>query len=484
MRRHSIRPSSISPCQRDTSSSMPDAESTVPRTTPLRVALVSLGCPKNLVDSERMLGLLHQAGIELAADPETADCVVVNTCAFIRDAQEEAIDAVLEMAARKRAGRLRGLIVAGCLPQRHGRALLEEIPEIDALIGPGRLADIVRAAESLGGAGPRPVALDGFPCVDPAAPRERIGAPHSAYLKIAEGCDHRCRFCLIPRLRGPQRSRALAAIERELLQLAEEGVREVTLVAQDTSAYGRDLSPRHSLAGLLQRLRRRGGPDWIRVLYTHPAHWSEELIAVFAEGRPLLPYIDLPVQHVSAAVLRAMGRGGRASELRNLLERLRRRIPGAVLRTTVMTGHPGEGAAEFQELLGFIRQFPFDRLGAFAYSPEDGTRSAKVPSRVSAAEARRRRDLVLAQQREISRELQLRRRGSRVDLLIDGVAPQRHLWVGRSYGEAPEIDGMIYVKAAGPEWGAEPGEMRPVRIVAAGPYDLIARPVAAGGGEG
>lgn len=459
------------------SSSTPDADSGAAIAGAVQVALISLGCPKNLVDSELMLGLVSRGGFPLASDPDTATYVIVNTCAFIRDAQEESIGAILELAARKRGGELQGLIVAGCLAERHGRELLREIPEIDALVGPGRLTQITAALRQLRRGGAPFVALGGFPSVYPDVARERTGAPHTAYVKIAEGCDHHCTFCLIPRLRGPQRSRPPAEIADEVAALAAEGVREVVLVAQDTTAYGRDLAGPVSLAALLRRLRTSAGPDWIRVLYTHPAHWDEELIDVFAAGLPLLPYIDIPIQHVSRAVLRAMGRGRGAGDLRGLLERLRRRIPDAVLRTTVMTGHPGEGVAEFKELLGFIRQFPFDRLGAFAYSPEQDTAASRLPPRASAREAERRRGLILAQQREIAHELQLRRRGRQVRVLVEGIDPARSLLVGRSYAEAPEIDGVVYVKVRERSAGIEPGEMVAARIVAAGPYDLVARPV-------
>ncbi|MFH1144457.1 MAG: 30S ribosomal protein S12 methylthiotransferase RimO [Candidatus Eisenbacteria bacterium] len=450
-----------------------------PRSRATRVAFIQLGCPKNLVDGEIMMALVERAGMRLAADIGAADVAVINTCAFIADAEREAIGCILETARLKRHGRLRFLIVAGCLAQRRGEALLEEMPEIDGLIGPSRcrrIADVIRAL--LGGRGAR-VALGGLEDPPPWKPRLRTGYPHVAYVKIAEGCDHRCRFCLIPRLRGPQRSRRAGDVVGEVRRLAREGTQEVVLVAQDTTAYGRDLHDGSGLAGLLRRLNEmRDGPAWIRLLYTHPAHWTDELMGVLAARGRVLPYIDVPVQHASDQVLTAMGRGRSGARIRALIERLRARIPDVVLRTTVMTGHPGEGPGEFAELLAFVRQFPFDRLGAFAYSPEPDTGSATVPGRPLIKVARERRALVLSAQKEIASGLQRTRVGRSYDVLVDGVRPRDRLVVARSYGEAPEIDGVVRVRlpAGKAQEMAEPGEFLRVRIVGAGPYDLLAVP--------
>jgi ribosomal protein S12 methylthiotransferase len=449
------------------------------------VAFIQLGCPKNLVDGELMMGLAQRAGFRLVANPAEADIVVVNTCAFIREAQQEAIDEILEVGRLKTAGRVRRLVVSGCLSERHGLKLLREIPEIDGILGPGRIGRIVPVLDAVRCGEPEVAELGGFPSVYPEVPREHTGSPHTAYVKIAEGCDHGCAFCLIPRLRGPQRSRPPEKIAAEITGLVAAGVREVVLVAQDTTAYGRDLSERPTLADLLRRLVRLEGIEWLRVLYTHPNHWTEELIETFADGGPLLPYVDLPVQHISDRVLQAMGRGRSAVRIRRLIERLRRSIPGLVLRTTVMTGHPLEGTAEFADLLQLIREFPFDRLGAFAYSPEAGTRSARMRRRPSLQEAEKRRRGVLELQREVARELQGQRRGTCVRVLIEGVHPEHGFLVGRSYGEAPEIDGLVYVKGwrGASEWqsGRESplGEFLAVRICAAGPYDLVGVPCGA-----
>ena len=451
-----------------------------------RVAFVHLGCPKNLVDGETMMARLAGDGFRLVTDFAEADLAVVNTCAFIADAQRESIDRILEAAAWKRRGRLRALLVAGCLAERHGAELLKEMPEVDGLLGPGRTDRIaVLSRALLAGRGPR-VLLGGFDRARPLrqGTRLRTGFPHVAYVKIAEGCDHRCRFCLIPRLRGPQRSRAPEEILRELALLADEGVREAVLVAQDTTAYGRDLHPRTDFARLLARIEESPGPSWVRALYTHPNRWNDDLVRAYTRGERLLPYVDLPVQHASDRVLLAMGRGACGTRIRRLIERLRERVPGVVLRATILTGHPGEGEAEFEELLKFMRQFPFDRLGAFAYSPEPETGSAGMAERPPRRVALLRRARVLALQKEIALGLQRARIGRVCDVLVDGVHADGKRFLARSYGEAPDIDGVIRARipARRPEEAAEPGQFRRVRIVAAGPYDLQA--VAVGESEG
>jgi ribosomal protein S12 methylthiotransferase len=443
--------------------------SSKPTEAAARVAFVTLGCPKNQVDTEEMMGRLTAAGFTLAALPEDADVVVVNTCAFVRDAQRESIAALLALAT----GSAR-LIVAGCLAERHGAELAREIPEIAGLLGPGRTEDVavvVRAALER----ERRIALGGFGAVDLSAGRVRTGEPHTAYVKIAEGCDHECSFCLIPRLRGPLRSRSPESIRAEMARLGDDGVLEAILVAQDTTAYGRDLPGRAGLPALLRTLRDAPGPPWIRLLYTHPDRWTDELMRLFAEGGRLLPYIDVPIQHCADPVLRAMGRGRAGVRIRRLVERLRARVPRVVLRATVMTGHPGEGAAEFDELLRFLGEFPFDRLGVFAYSPEVETRAASLP-RVARREALHRRAEVLRRQREVVLPLQRRRLGETVEVLTEAWDARRHRLLGRSYGEAPEIDGRVRIRMPRTADGAEMdvGEFLSVRVIGAGAYDLDA----------
>ncbi len=436
--------------------------------------MVTLGCPKNEVDSEVLLAQLEDAGYALVIDPVAADLTIVNTCAFIEEAERESIETILGLARERGPKGL--LLVAGCLAERHGAELLREIPEIDGLLGPGRLDEVPALVEAVREGGGERIRLGRLDRRQSWQRRLRVGPPHIAYVKIAEGCDHRCRFCLIPRLRGPLRSRRADEILAEVRALGEEGVREVVLVAQDTTAYGRDLQPGDSLASLLRRLLEEPGPEWIRLLYTHPELWDDELIELCAAGGRLLPYIDLPIQHASDAVLRTMGRGSTAAGLAGLIERLRTRIPRAILRTTVITGHPGEGEAEFAQLREFLQEFPFDRLGVFAYSPVAETLSASAPGRPCGRLAEERRQALLELQRPIALSRQRARRGERTEVLIDGLDPRREFLVGRSYGEAPEIDGLVRVRL--PESmsvaAVEPGTLCRVRIVGAGVYDLLA----------
>lgn len=445
---------------------------------PIPVCLYSLGCPKNVVDGETMMGRIDGGGFTLVPDPESAAIVVINTCAFIESAQREGIDEILELAQLKEAGSLQYLVVVGCLAERHGEELMREIPEIDALLGPGQFSRIDTLLRELVGGRQGIVNVGRFEAPAPLPARVRTGAPHTTYVKIAEGCSHHCAFCLIPKLRGPLRSRPLAAIVSEIEMLAAEGVKEVILVAQDTTAYGRDLPDRPTLVDLLTCLEVCDGPEWIRVLYGHLNYWTRELTDCFAAGGKLLPYIDLPIQHIADSVLKRMGRRIGGAEIRAHLTTIRRLIPNAVLRTTVMVGHPGEGESEFEELNNFLREFPFDRLGAFAYSPEDGTPAAGFQDRVAPEIATQRQRQILELQKSQARLTGRRRIGEELELLIEGVHAVKGYAIGRSYGEAPEIDGVVYVKnASAAPGGAELGEFMTVRITGAGPYDFVARPI-------
>ncbi len=447
----------------------------------LRCCMVTLGCPKNVVDSERMLARLEAAGHRLCADPGDADVLLVNTCAFIEDAVRESIDQILELARLKGApGGGPILIVVGCLAERYGEELLREIPEIDALLGPGalpRLPELVAAV----GDGQRGLVWTGSFGPEPErAERVPTGSPWTAYVKISEGCNHRCSFCLIPRLRGPQRSRSPEAIGAEVAELAASGTEEIILVAQDTTSYGRDLAGRPTLAALLDRLEHLvDGPRWIRVLYTHPRYWNEELIRAYEAGQRLVPYIDVPIQHASDRMLSLMGRGHTGADLERLVRELRRRIPDVILRTTVLVGHPGEREEDVTVLLRFLEEFPFDRLGAFAYSPVDETRSDSMADPVGVEVAAERRGRVLELQRRQAVFLQQRRKGREYDLLIEGVHRDRGYATARSYGETPEIDGIVYCKAPGAvrSGRVEPGDWVRSRVIGAGSYDLVAVPV-------
>jgi len=440
--------------------------------------LLSLGCPKNLVDSERLSAELARLGLSPAAQPEEAAVVVINTCGFIREACEESLEAILAAAKLKEApGRARLLVVAGCLPGRYGAELASQLPEVDLFFGP--LAEPEAAREAADKIASMVAAAAGASpeggCLEPP----RLTPAHRAYVKIAEGCSNRCTYCTIPSIRGRRRSRPLEDIIQEVARLSARGVREVTLVAQDSSAYGADLSPKASLAGLLEALRESpDGPDWLRVLYLHPARVDGRLIEALSAGGRIIPYFDLPVQHAAAPVLRAMGRGYDASRLLRLTQRIRERAPQAVLRASVIVGFPGEGKREFAELLDFIVQAAFDHLGCFVFSPEEGTPAASLRPRISRRVAEERRGLVMELQATVSQARNEALVGQVLPVLIEGIEDGRV--VGRAMRHAPEIDGQVIINGVingiieGP---AKVGEIIPVRITAASDYDLTGTPL-------
>jgi ribosomal protein S12 methylthiotransferase len=434
-----------------------------------RVHLVSLGCPKNRVDSEVLLGRLVERGWAVATEAAEADAIVVTTCAFIRPAVEESIETVLELASHRTAGRCHRLVVAGCLPQRYGADLARELPEVDLFVG---VADLARIPELLDDAGAdrvhvgRPSAM-----LDDGAPRAGRWAPHAAYLKIADGCHRRCSYCIIPSLRGPFRSRSLPSLVEEARRLADDGVRELTLVAQDTTAWGRDLGTH--LADLLGELRTVGGLAWIRVLYGHPRGLDDRLLDALASGPPVLPYLDVPVQHASTHVLAAMGRGiGRKAQER-ALARLKQQVPGIAVRSTVMVGFPGETDEDVEELLDFVVGQRFDHLGVFRFFPEEGTRAATLPGRVPARVARARQAAVVRAQAVVARAANRERMGRSVEVLVDGPSREHPwLWEGRLGSQAPEIDGVVVLADAPPDLGA--GQFRRARVTQASEVDLVA----------
>lgn len=434
------------------------------------VALVSLGCPKNLVDSEVMVGLLKQAGYTVTAHPDEADAIIVNTCAFIADAQEEAVDIILELAEGKRSGRLRALVVAGCFAQRFPAELMAEMPEIDAVVGTGDFPEIASVvARALAGAR---VALVGTPryIYDDATPRVVSTSANSAYIKIAEGCSNRCSYCVIPQLRGAFRSRPLESVVREAAGLAGNGVRELILVAQDTTRYGEDIYGRYSLASLLREVCRIDEIEWVRVLYMYPARVTEELVEVMASERKVCKYVDLPLQHADDDILSAMNRKGTSADAQKVISLFREAIPGVTIRTTLMAGFPGETEQKFGRLLDFLKAVRFDRAGVFAYSPEDGTPAADLPEQVPPAVREHRRERAMEVQKAISRQKNQARVGQLVDVLVEGRSAESDLvTVGRSQAEAPGIDGLIHMGNEHPP----PGAFRRVRIVDAGDYDLV-----------
>lgn len=438
-----------------------------------RVHFRSLGCPKNRLDSEVMIGTLALAGYAIAERIEDADVVVVNTCSFIESAREESVNAILEVADLRESGRLRGLVVAGCLPQRYGGELAKELPEVDAFVGTGHFQDIATILDdALAGRG-RGVYVDAgrTHLYDDTEPRVLIGPTHSAYLKISEGCDRVCAFCAIPGIRGKFQSRSVESVLAEARQLAEAGVRELNLVAQDATAFGKDRTGRPDLAGLLRALDAVEGLDWIRQLYLYPTAVTDELVAVLAGGRRVLPYVDVPLQHASDDVLKNMKRGATEARQRALVEKLRARIPDLTLRTTFIVGFPGETDADFERLLQFVRDVRFDRVGVFRYSDEEGTSAVDLPGKVPRKVARARHRELMRVQQEIMREKLAALVGATVPVLVDEAGRQAR---GRMASQAPEIDGVVFLK--GP---AAAGALLEARITGVRDVDLEAEVVAA-----
>ncbi len=447
---------------------MPTAKKNSRRT----YALISLGCPKNLVDSERMAGLLQRDGYRMVLQPDDADLVVVNTCGFIGDARSESYDAIEEMLRLKERGRVGKVVVAGCLAERDKERLLEKYPGIDQLIGVFARDEIALAAGRLdrGESDQRAIFRPAPSCPLPDASRRRITLRHLAYLKIAEGCNRLCSFCSIPQMRGPYASKSIEQVVAEAEELAADGVRELVLVAQDTTFYGLDIDGEPRLAELLRRLERVEGLAWIRLMYLYPMHVTDELIEVVAGSSKILPYLDLPLQHINDEMLRRMRRRVDREETEQLLDRLRRRIGPLVLRTTLMTGFPGETEKQFEELLDFVRRRRFERLGVFAFCNEPGTPAAELDGHLSEDVKRDRRDRLMAAQQEIAFAWNASQVGRRLDVIIDRPVPgERNAHIGRGYADAPEVDGQVYVTGE----GLSPGQIVSCEVVAAEGYDLI-----------
>ena len=426
------------------------------------IGVISLGCAKNQVDTERMLGILTNAGHELTNDPSNADTLIVNTCGFIESAKQESIDAILEMAQYKKDGVCKRLVVTGCLSERYRAELREAMPEIDILLG-------VREYETL------PRLLGGnhdAPHCGPKSARILTTPPYSAYLRIADGCDNRCAYCAIPLIRGGLVSEPLEDLVDEAKRLAEGGVRELTLIAQDTSGYGKDRYGKPMLLDLLGELERIDEIRWLRVLYTYPDTVSPELIDRFRASEKIVPYLDMPLQHTEDEMLRAMRRRGDSAHIRKILDYVERRAPEFMLRTTLMVGFPGETDELFSRMLGFIEDHPFDRIGAFAFSPEEGTAAAELPNQVPEAVRQERLDLLMRTQRKISRARNERRIGQTVEMLIEGTEGTRAY--GRSYAEAPDVDGKVYLTDAA---HLPAGSFVAARLIRAEEYDMIGEPV-------
>jgi ribosomal protein S12 methylthiotransferase len=436
----------------------------------MNVHLTTLGCPKNQVDSELMLGMLTEAGFSLVDRAEDAECLIVNTCAFIDRAREESVNTILEMAQLKERGRCRSLIVTGCLTQRYGLEILRELPEVDGILGTSelsRIVDLVRQAASRHDWAT--AAPPGY-LYDATTPRLVTGRVPYAYVKIAEGCDMGCTFCAIPQFRGKHRSRPLADIVKEVEGLAARGIQEAVLVSQDTLAYGRDLAGNGDVGDLLLALGDTRMP-WIRPMYLHPAHVNDRLLAKWARAR-IVPYVDMPVQHGDDGVLRAMRRAVTARRMQEIVREFRSAIPDVTVRTTVLVGFPGESEAAFERLLEFVDEARFDRLGVFTYSPEEGTPSPAFPDQVPAELAAERAARVQEHGETIAWERQQKRLGTVVEVLVDGPSEDSAFaWEARTAGQAPEIDGVVHLR----ERSFTPGRFARVRIAEVEGHELVAQ---------
>lgn len=414
-----------------------------------KISLISLGCAKNLVNSEQMLYLLSEAGYTLVPEPDGADAVIINTCGFIDAAKSEAIDTVLEMAELKKAGKLGKIIVTGCLAERYQDTVMQELPEIDAVLGVGSFVDIVEAVtkalnnESVLRFGDKNVPVE-------ETPRVVSTGPSWAYLRIAEGCNNFCAFCAIPYIRGRYRSREIENVVEEARELAEHGVKELIVIAQDITRYGTDLYGKRCLAELCRRLAEIDGVEWIRLHYLYPDQFDDELIDEIASNEKIVKYLDIPIQHINNDILKSMNRRGTGDDIRKLFKELRERIPGVVLRTSLISGLPGEGNAEFEELCSFLREAKIERAGVFPFSPEEGTPAAKMPH-VDAEEAQRRADLIMEIQAGVMDEFNASLIGKALEVLCLDYDEDSQMWVGRSCYDSPDIDGLVFFDGDGGE---------------------------------
>ncbi|WP_318709561.1 30S ribosomal protein S12 methylthiotransferase RimO [Candidatus Acetatifactor stercoripullorum] len=436
----------------------------------MKILFVSLGCDKNLVDSERMLGMLAEKGFTFTDDENQADIVVVNTCCFIGDAKEESINTLLQMSQLKEEGRIQVLIAAGCLAQRYREEIQKEIPQVDAVIGTMAIADIADAVEkALGGK-----ARNYYEDINarPVAGGKRVVTTggHFAYLKIAEGCDKHCTYCIIPKVRGSYRSIPMESLLKEAEQLAEEGVKELILVAQETTLYGVDLYGKKTLPTLLERLAEIDGISWIRLLYCYPEEITDELVQVIATQPKVCHYLDIPIQHASDSILRRMGRKTNKKELEGQIKKLREKIPDICLRTTLISGFPGETQEDFEELYRFVNEMEFDRLGVFAYSQEEDTPAAVMPDQVEESVKEARRDELMELQQEIAFEKAEAMVGRILTVMIEGKVADEDVYVGRTYKDAPGVDGYLFVNTSA---SLMTGDFVKVQVTGSNEYDLI-----------
>ena len=436
----------------------------------MKILFISLGCDKNLADSEEMLGLLTANGHEIVNTEEEAQAIVINTCCFIHDAKEESVETILEMAEYKKAGTCSALIVTGCMAQRYQEEIIQEIPEVDAVLGTASYGDIVKALNeaTAGNHFQEYSDINGLPEI--GSDRVITTGGHYAYLKIAEGCDKHCTYCIIPSLRGNFRSVPEEKLLRQAEYLASQGVKELIIVAQETTVYGTDLYGKKTLHLLLKKLCGIKGIRWIRVLYCYPEEIYDELIQVMKEEKKICHYLDLPIQHASDRILRRMGRRTTKAQLTEIVEKLRREIPDIVLRTTLITGFPGETEEDHRELMEFVDEMEFDRLGVFTYSAEEGTPAATMPDQVPEELKESRRDELMELQQEISLDRGNRRIGQELVVMIEGKVSGESAYIGRTYGDAPNVDGYLFVQTGEL---LMTGDFAKVRVTGALEYDLI-----------
>lgn len=436
----------------------------------MRVLFISLGCDKNLADSEEMLGLLTARGHEIVDDETQADAIVINTCCFIKDAKEESVENILEMAEYKKSGSCRALVVTGCMAQRYKKEIIDEVPEVDAVLGTTSYGDIVKALEEAAAGNHFEEYRDIDYLPNTGSKRVLTTGGHFGYLKIAEGCDKHCTYCIIPKLRGKFRSVPMERLIAQAEDMAEQGVKELILVAQETTVYGKDLYGKKSLHILLKKLCEIKGIRWIRVLYCYPEEIYDELIETIRDEKKICHYLDIPIQHASDRILKRMGRRTSKQELIDIVGKLRKEIPDIVLRTTLITGFPGETEEDHEELKEFVDEMEFDRLGVFTYSPEEDTPAAEMPDQISEEVKEERRDELMELQQEISYDKGQDRIGQELLVMIEGKVADESAYIGRTYGDAPKVDGYIFVQTGEL---LMTGDFAKVRVTGALEYDLI-----------
>ena len=436
----------------------------------MKILFISLGCDKNLADSEEMLGLLTAGGHEITDDETQADAIVINTCCFIKDAKEESVETILEMAEYKKTGSCHALIVTGCMAQRYQKEIIEEVPEVDAVLGTTSYGDIVKALEEAVAGNHFEEFRDIDYLPDTGSKRVLTTGGHFGYLKIAEGCDKHCTYCIIPKLRGKFRSVPMERLIAQAEDMAEQGVKELILVAQETTVYGRDLYGKKSLHILLKKLCEIRGIRWIRILYCYPEEIYDELIETIRDEKKICHYLDIPIQHASDRILKRMGRRTSKQELIDIIGKLRKEIPDIVLRTTLITGFPGETEEDHEELKEFVDEMEFDRLGVFTYSPEENTPAAEMADQVPEEVKEERRDELMELQQEISYDRGQDRIGQELLVMIEGKVADESAYIGRTYGDAPKVDGYIFVQTGEL---LMTGDFAKVRVTGALEYDLI-----------